>query len=364
MKLNKNYIRQQTQSRRHWVLTSLLALACASISLSATAAAAHNTLRVLAWPGYADADLVKVFEQRTGSRVEVTFVGTDEVLWQRINQNGAQDFDVFAVNTAELQRYIASKLVAPINTAAVPNIAQQQALFRDADKIPGLVHSGKRYAVPYTYSEMGLIYDRLQIDPPPKSIAAFWDPRYQGKVLMYNGGSHNFSLAAQALGNSKPFQLQDKQWSVAVDRLIALRRNVGGFYKQPEESVELFKHKFAALMFANYGAQQVKLLKAAGIDVGYIIPKEGALAWLDCWAITARTHDSKLAHQWIDYMLEPQPGRALLERQGLANTTSPSPYLTHNDRIRWLEPVENVTRREQLWERIVSGDRASKVLAP
>jgi putative spermidine/putrescine transport system substrate-binding protein len=344
------------------VFTLLLALTCAGINVSAVAA--RSTLRVLAWPGYADADLIKVFEQRTGSRVEVTFIDTDEVLWQRINQNGAQDFDVFAVNTAELQRYIARNLVAPINAAAVPNIAQQQALFRNSDKIPGIVHSGNRYAVPYTYSEMGLIYDRQQIDTPPTSISILWDPRYRGKVLLYNGGTHNFSLAAQVLGNSNPFQLPDKQWSTAVDRLIALRRNAGGFYKQPDESVELFKNKFAALMFANYGSQQVKLLKAAGIDVGYVIPKEGALAWLDCWAITARAHDSRLAHQWIDYMLEPQPGMALLERQGLANTTSHSPYLTHNDRIRWLEPVEDVKRREQLWERIVSGDRASKVLAP
>ena len=362
MKQIKNIRGQKAQGRRHWVFALLLALTCASMSLSATAA--RNTLRVLAWPGYADADLVKVFEQRTGSRVEVTFIDTDELLWQRINQNGAQDFDVFAVNTAELQRYIASNLVTPINATAVPNMARQQALFRDADKIPGLVHSGKRYAVPYTYSEMGLIYDRLQISPPPTSIAIFWDPRYRGKVLLYNGGTQNFSLAAQVLGNSNPFQLKDKQWSAAVDRLIDLRRNAGGFYKQPEESVELFKNKFAALMFANYGSQQVKLLKAAGIDVGYVIPKEGALTWLDCWAITARAHDSSLAHQWIDYMLEPQPGQILLERQGLANTTSPSEYLTKNDAIRWLEVVENVTRREQLWERIVSGDRASKVLAP
>ena len=362
MQLIENNIRQKAQGRRHWLLTSLLALTCSGISVSATAA--HNRLRVLAWPGYADADLVKVFEQLTGSRVEVTFIDTDEVLWQRINQNGAQDFDVFAVNTAELQRYIAKGLVAPINAAAVANIAQLQTRFRDADKIPGLVHSGKRYAVPYTYSEMGLIYDRAQISAPPTSIAVLWDSRYQGKVLLYNGGTHNFSLAAQALGNSNPFQLQDKQWSAAVERLIALRRNAGGFYKQPDESAELFKQKFAALMFANYGSQQVKLLKAAGIDVGYVIPKEGALAWLDCWAITARARDSKLAHQWIDYTLEAQPGRALLERHGLANTTSPSPYLTNNDGIRWLEPVENVTRREQLWERIVSGYRASKVLAP
>ena len=306
--------------------------------------------------------MIKVFEQRTGSRVEVTFIDNDEILWQRINQNGAKDFDVFAANTAELQRYIAKNLVAPINVAAVPNIARQQTLFRDADKIPGLVHHGERYGVPYTYAEMGLIYDRKQITTPPTSIADLWDPRYQGKVLLYNGGTHNFSLAAQKLGNSNPFQLHDNQWSEAVKSLIALRRNSGGFYKQPDESVEQFKNKFVALMFANYGSQQFKLLKSAGIDVGYVIPKEGALAWLDCWAITARARDRGLAHQWIDYMLEQQPGRVLLERQGLQNTTSPSPYLSNHDRLQWLEPVEDETRREKLWERIISGDRASKVL--
>ncbi len=34
------------------------------------------------------------------------------------------------------------------------------------------------------------------------------------------------------------------------------------------------------------------------------------------------------------------------------------------DRIVWLEPVENTDRRTALWERIMAGDRASKVLAP
>ena len=359
MNNNSNIKRQQ---RRHGLIT--LALACAGACFSLPALAADEVLRVLAWPGYADADLVKVFEQRTGSRVQVTLIDTDELLWQRVNQNGGRDFDVFAVNTAELQRYIAGKLVAPVDASAVANIARQQARFRDADKIAGLVHSGQRYAVPYTYSEMGLIYDRQQMNEPPTSIAALWDPRYQGKVLLYNGGTHNFSLAAQALGNHKPFQLNDSQWPTAVERLIALRRNAGAFYSRPDESIDLFKRKFAALMFANYGSQQFKLLTSAGLDVGYVIPQEGALAWLDCWAITAQARDPQLAHQWINYMLEPQAGQALLERQGLANTTSPSPYLNSQDRILWLEPVENVTRREQLWARIISGDRARKVLAP
>lgn len=322
------------------------------------------SLRVLTWPGYADADLVKAFEKRTGSQVSVTFIDSDEALWERVNQNQGRDFDVFAVNTAELQRYIQSGLVAPINRAAVPFTARQLPRFRQVETISGLVHQGQVYGIPYTYADMGLIYDRQQIALAPTSIHALWDPQYRGRVLLYNGSTHNFSLAAQALGNANPFQLRPGQWPDAVQQLIALRRNAQAFYTLPDESVDLFKRKGAALMLANYGSQQLQLLKAAGADVGYAIPKEGALAWLDTWAITRNSPQAALAHAWINYMLEPAPSQALMERQGLANTVSEPPYLRPKDQLLWLQPVEDSQRRAQLWERIDAGDRASRVLAP
>lgn len=327
-------------------------------------ASALETLRVLAWPGYADPDVVKVFEQRTGTRVEVTTIDSDDLLWQHISQRQAADYDVFAVNTAELQRYIAAGLVVPIDTVAITGRIGQLPRFRNLASIPGIVRDGKVFAIPYTYAEMGLIYDRAQIKQAPESIAELWNPRYRGKVLAYNAGTHNFALAAQSLGKKTPFHLDVKDWPAAVERLIELRRNVLTFYTQPEESVELFKRNGVALLFANYGSQQVQLLKKAGIDVGYAIPKEGALAWLDCWVITRGAHNKALAHAWIDYLLEAEPGRILSERQGLANTSTPSPHHRLEDRLIWLEPVEDHERRTQLWERIISGERASKVLAP
>jgi len=330
----------------------------------AQAAVAQGTLRVLTWPGYADPDLVKVFEQQTGSKVEVTTIDSDDVMWQKLNKNKASDFDVFAVNTAELQRYIQGGLAVPVRTANIPNTARQLPRFRDLKGIPGLVHGDKAYAIPYTYSEMGLIFDKQQVKPAPTSIRALWEPRYRGKVLLYNGGSHNFSLAAQAMGDTTPYQMGNAEWPAVVDQLINLRRNAQGFYTQPEESVEMFKNGHTAIMFANYGSQQVQMLKKTGIDVGYVVPQEGALAWLDCWAITRGAKNTQLAEAWINYMLETAPGQALLTRQGLANTTSESPYLRAQDRLLWLEPVENVDRRAKLWERIIAGDRASKVLAP
>jgi len=320
-------------------------------------AQAADTLRVLAWPGYADPDIVKAFEQRHRVTVQVTVVGSDETLWERVSTRDGGDFDVFAVNTAELKRYLDKGLVVPLDLAHIPNVAQQQARFRDRFAIPNLMRDGAVYAVPYTYSEMGLIYDRKQFAQPPDSIAALWDPRWRGRVLAFDTGGHNFSIAALALGLPNPFQLDDAAYKATAAHLVALRRNVLTFYSLPEESVELFRDHHVALLFANYGTQQVQQLKKAGADIGYVIPKEGALAWLDCWTITRGARNKALAEAWIDYMLERPVSRVLTERQGLANTLDPSAIDERTSRIIWLEPVEDANRRSAIWSHIVSGDR-------
>lgn len=330
----------------------------------AWAAPPAKTLRVLTWPGYADADVVKVFEQRHNVRVELTLISSDASLWQWVNTHESRDFDVFAVNTAELQRYIDRQLVQPIELEKIPNTRRQLPRFQHLAAIPGLTRDGSAYGIPYTYAEMGLIYDRRQFTRPPDSMTALLDPRLRGRVLAYNGGTHNFSLAALMLGDDSPFAIDADQWPVAVEQLIALRRNSLGFYTQPDEATELFLKHRIALLFANFGQQQVQMLRAAGADIGYVIPREGTLAWLDCWVITRGAKDLALAHAWIDYMLEESVSALLVSRQGLANTLKTPSGSEADDHLRWLEPVENVERREQLWRRIYSGDRREKVLAP
>lgn len=338
---------------------------CLALAALAPAAVyADQVLRLLVWPGYADPDIVKRFEQRTQAKVVVTTIDSDVDLWQKIRSNNGQDFDLFAVNTAELQRYIKQALVQPIAVNDIPNLSRQLPRFRGADAIPGLRHNSNTYAIPYTYAEMGLIYDRKQIPQAPDSLAVLWDPRWRGRVVAYNGGEHNFSLAAQMLHLKSPFQIDDNSWVPAVEQLVALRRNATGFYTQPEEALALFKSRKAALLFANFGRQQLQLLQKAGLDVGYAIPKEGALAWLDCWAMTRGARNPALAAAWINYMLEPEPGQVLMDRQGLANTTTAFPGQRVEDRLLWLEPVENEEKRDLLWGRIMAGDRASKVLSP
>lgn len=323
---------------------------------TSSTAGARETLNVLTWPGYADDDLVQAFEQRHNVDVEITYISNDDALWARLNAHGEKRFDVFAANTAELTRAVAGNRTLPLDLARIPNVQQQLPRFRNHTEIPGISLKGKPHAIPFTYSEMGIIYNRKLVTEVPTSINALWDSRYQGKVLAYDGSSHSFSLAAQAIGLADPFHIGTEDWTQVTRKLVELRRNVLTFYSQPDEVVDWFTKTQIALVFANYGSQQVKQLQDAGGDIGYVIPQEGALAWLDCWSILRDTAQPNLAHAWIDFMLEPAASQALVQRQGLNNTRDLPTANSGQDKLVWLQPVEDIHRRTTLWNSIRSGD--------
>ncbi|RQR41409.1 MULTISPECIES: extracellular solute-binding protein [unclassified Burkholderia] len=352
--------------RGHRAARRLLALLTLSALVLPAFAASPETvgdtvLRVLAWPGYADNDVVNAFETQFHVRVEVTFVDSDEALWTRLHSASPPPYDVLAANTAEIQRYAREDLLTPIDLAQIPNRRRQLPNFQQLATIGGLVRNGSTYAIPFTYSSMGLIYDRKQVPSAPRSMLELWNPRYRGKVLDFNSAQHNFSFTALALRYPDPFHLSPAQTLAVAHKLVDLRRNLLTYYTLPEEATALFVQHRAALMFGNYGTQQVEQLRRAGADVGYVIPEEGALAWLDCWGVTRGSEHRALAFAWINYMLEPAIGTLLTERQGLANTLAPPPGIeTGHQHLVWIQPVEDIARRESLWSRIVSGDRPER----
>ncbi|STQ89353.1 extracellular solute-binding protein [Iodobacter fluviatilis] len=337
---------------KRFFLRSVFGLLCVSASSTAWAA---EVLRVLAWPGYADSDWVSEFEKRFDARVEVTFIDTDEALWDKLSKNRGENFDVFAANTAEMQRYIDQAIAAPVKPVRIPNTKKQLPRFRRVEKIPSINRDGYLYAIPFVYSEMGLIYDKKQIKQAPVSMNELWNKKYIGKVVLHDGSNHNFSFTALTIGIKDPFNLNKQEMARSVNRLLELRDQKPFFYNSPEEGTQAFIKNKAALMFANYGMQQLKLLRAAGADVGYIVPKEGALAWLDCWAISIKAKNKMLAENWINFMLDKSVSNELTQRQGLANTLSKS-NLSARDKIIWIQSSEDFALRSQYWDRIRAGN--------
>jgi putative spermidine/putrescine transport system substrate-binding protein len=332
------------------------------ILLSAAAALAVNALvvapgfakelRILAWEGYADPDWVKAFEAECKCDVSVVFIGTDDEIWAKIKGSEGKDFDLFAVNTAQLQRYIDAGLTTPYDLDKVPNQKETLERFRDLSKVTGVMRDGKVMAIPYAFDSIGLIYDTDKVKEAPTSWKVLWDPQYAGKVLGYDNGEHNFTITALTMGIADPFHLTDDQLSEAEAKLIDMKKNVLSFYTTADEALQLYQHNDIDIIFANYGQQQVKTMLDAGAHIAYVNPSEGAPAWLDTWAMTSGVQDKELAESWVNFVLQKQIGQQLSERTGFGNTVVPFDSAKPGDKLVWLRDVEDPTKRADLWNEV------------
>ncbi|MCX5572005.1 ABC transporter substrate-binding protein [Kaistia nematophila] len=332
-------------------LKAVLGAAALAAGLWVSAASAE-TLRVLAWEGYADPDWVKDFTKETGIDVDVVFVGSDDEIWAKIKGSEGKDFDVMAVNTAQLQRYIDADLVKPWDLSKIPNQKDVLPRFQDLSKISGVTRDGKAYGIPFCFDSIGLIYDTDKVKPAPTSMSVLWDPQYQGKVLAYDNGEHNFSFTALTLGIENPFHLSDDQFAAVKAKLLELKPNVLSFYTTADEALQIYQNNDVALIWANYGQQQLKAMQKVGAHVAYIAPAEGSLSWLDNWALTSGAKDPDAAAKWVNFLLDKKIGAELSERTGFGNTAVASSNANDKDKLVWLESVEDPLKRSDLWNEI------------
>lgn len=309
-------------------------------------------LKILTWDGYADYKFVKEFEMRNNVIVKVDLVQNDDELWAKINDSKNQ-YDLFAANTAEIVRYLKANLLAELELDKIPNIKNQNERFTDYEKIFGKRGDGKIFAIPYAYSEMGLIYNKNLIKTPPQSMKVMWDKKYKGKVIAYDTYQHNFSVVALMENYPDPFNLNEKELNDIFKKLVELKQNSLAFYTTLEESAKIFKENDVALVYGNFGKQQVDELKKNGANVGYIIPQESALAWLDCWGVTNYSKQKKLAQEWINYTLSEDVSNNLSQAHSLGNTMAKSQILSTTEKITWLRPVSNPEFRKKLWDSLI-----------
>jgi len=332
-------------------LFTVMATLALGVGIMTSMARAEN-LRVLAWDGYADQDWIQQFTDETGIGVDVVFIGSDDEIWAKIKGSEGKDFDVFAVNTAQLQRYIDANLVQPLDLAKLPNQANVLPRFRDLDAVGWVTRDGKAYGIPFAFDSIGLIYDTTKVSPAPTSMDVLWDPAYKGKVLAYDNGEHNFSFTALTLGYADPFHLSDDQMGKVKDKLIDLKHDVLSFYTTADEALQIYENNDVALIWANYGQQQVKAMQDVGAPVAYVNPKEGALAWLDNWVISSGAHDLDAAHKWINFVISKKVSSEMSDRTGFGNSVTETGSAGANDKLVWLEPVEDPLKRSDLWNEV------------
>ena len=166
---------------------------------------------MLAWEGYADQDWVKEFTAETGIDVNVVFIGSDDEIWAKIKGSEGKDFDVMAVNTAQLQRYIDAGLVTP-GSRRSPTRRRCCRASATSTQDQGETRDGKVYGIPFAFDSIGLIYDTDKVKPAPTRCRFSGTRNIRARCSAYDNGEHNFSFTALTMGIADPFHLTPSRW--------------------------------------------------------------------------------------------------------------------------------------------------------
>jgi putative spermidine/putrescine transport system substrate-binding protein len=296
------------------------------VAMQKSVGAGEGRLDIIAWAGYAEdgstdpkVDWVTPFEKESGCQVNVKTGNTsDEMV--TLMRTGRYD-GVSASGDATL-RLISGGDVAPVNTDLVPNYKDLYAGLKDQDFNSV---DGQMYGVPHGRGANLLMWRTDKVKTAPDSWAAVFDKPVSGttgKITAYDNPIYiaDAALYLKAtqpdLKIDNPYELDDKQFTAAVDLLKAQRKNIGEYWSDYTKEQAAFTSGDSEIgttwqVIAN-------LLDGEKVPVKTVLPKEGATGWSDTWMIAAKAKHPNCMYKWMDWIVSPKVNAEVAEWFGEA----------------------------------------------
>ncbi len=292
-------------------LLSLAVLAALTVS---PAIAAEKVLHVYNWSDYIAEDTIKKFEAKTGIKVTYDVYDSNEVLEAKMLA-GSSGYDVVVPTADFLQRQIAAGVYAKLDKSKLPNLKNMDpSLMKSLENFD----KGNEHAVIYMWGTTGLGYNikevskRLGDKAPTDSWDLIFDPANAAKmkscgITMLDAPTEVLPAAMNYLG------LDPRSTKKAdLEKGAALLTKIRPFirYYNSSQYISDLANGDVCLSLGWSGDVFQSRDRAAeaknGVEIGYSIPKQGALQWFDTMAIPVDSKHKDAAHAFINFVMDAQ----------------------------------------------------------
>lgn len=305
--------------------TIFLAGAVATFSVNASIALAQDKTLTISWWGFngdkLDANIVQPFKQKCGCEI-VFETGNNADRLNKIKIRNGEGVDVAYFTDAYSQIGIEEGLFQPVDRAKLPNLA-------------GVYDIGKApqgdYGPAYTVGRVGIIYDTAKIKTPIASWSDLWREDLKGQLslpgITTTSGPMVVVIAGQHAGVD-PFADAD----AAFKAIEALKPNVVKNYNTGSELVNLFSTgEVSAAVAQDFTLAQIQ---KAVPTAAWAELSDGAIATLNTVNIPKGSANVELAHEFINFILDPAVQQKNAE-QGVDAPILPSVTLTPEQAKLW-----------------------------
>jgi spermidine/putrescine-binding protein len=329
------------------------ALGPAFVLLFAACGRKTPTLNLLVWEGYADPSFVRGFEEQYHCKVSASYMGSSDELVAKLRGGSAGNYDVISPSSDVATMIASAGLAAPLDLSKIPAYGQ---LSPQLTSLP-LVHvNGQVYGVPFMWGPDPLIYDTTAFPEPPDSWNIFWDPKYKGKISVWDDLSTVY-MAAQILGYDKAdpgqlYNLSDEQLEAVKKKLLELKPNIRKMWSTGGELTNLFQnHEVVAAMGWPLMTNQ---LRKINFPVGETIPKENTTGWMDHLMITSASDNRELAVHFLEYMIDAKTQKQVTDVTGYTPANPHAAQFMTADQVKslHLDDVDHYQKRIYFWQNV------------
>ena len=302
-----------------------ITLALTALLLTGTAAFAQEekVLNVYNWSDYIADDTIAKFEAETGIKVTYDTFDNNELVEAKLLA-GSSGYDVVVPSGFFLERQIAAGLFQPLDKSKLPNLVNMDPAQL---KLVEAHDPGNTYAIPYMSFTVGIGFNAAKVkerlgDTPIASWDLVFKPDVVSKlsdcgVTMLDSPSEITASALNYLGLAPNSESPD-DLKRAEDLLMSVRPYIR--YFNSSQYIDDLGNGEVCLTVGYSGDTFIAADAAAeGVEVGYIIPKEGALSAYDMLAIPADAPHPVNAHKFLNFIMQPEVVAAISDYVFYAN---------------------------------------------
>ncbi|MDK1029014.1 MAG: spermidine/putrescine ABC transporter substrate-binding protein [Anaerolineae bacterium] len=258
-----------------------------------------GTLYFYTWSEYIDPDIYAQFKEETGITVVEDIFGSNEDLLAKL-QGGATGYDVYVPSDYMVEIMIELDMLAELDQSRLETIGNLDPTFTNPPFDPNMGH-----CLPYFWGTTGIGYNLEDWDEPPDSWAYIFDPElasnFSGQITMLDDMREVFGSALIYLGYSAG-TTDEAELAEARDLVLGIKEHLYSFESDTYEDLMLT----GETRMSQGWSGDIFAAAVEDENLWYIIPKEGAVMWVDnlCISADAGADPERLdrVYQWLDYL--------------------------------------------------------------
>ena len=273
------------------------------------------------WTDYIDTAILDEFEAQYGVKVIMDTYDANEDMIAKVAAGGS-GYDIAVPSDYAVQTMVAAGLVQELDQSLLPNITHIE---------PSLLNKyfdeGNKYSLPYMYGITGIAYNKTAFEGTPDSWSVVFDPasmeKYAGQFSMLDDEREVPGAALRYLGQSlnetDPAIMQQVQDILTAQKPFLAAYNSSDVNRKLASGEYVMAHAWSGqAMQARNGLEDEF---DGNPDIGFFIPKEGGMIWMDNMVILKDSPNAYTAHVFMNFLSDPEIS---------AQNTSYIGYLTPN----------------------------------